>query len=113
MKDLYGKALNAAQSWADNSIQHVISMRKSDLSSAAHETNVEQWAINKALHYNAWANFGKKDFEPVVAAFQKLLNCFNCGECNSWLYATPKINPEALRCNCNATNFNLKSKSKE
>ena len=39
--------------------------------------NVEQWAANKAVHYNEWANFGKRDFEPVVSAFRELHDCFS------------------------------------
>ncbi len=52
--------------------------------------DVEQWAVNKAVHYNEWANFGKTDFEPVVAAFRELLDCFPCSDCDSWLYVTPR-----------------------
>src|SRR6185437_9381594 len=43
----------------------------------------------------------KKDFEPVVAAFRELLECFRCAGCRSWLYVTPRGIPEALRCPCN------------
>ena len=69
--------------------------------------------MNKAVHYNAWANFGKKDFEPVVAAFKELLESFRCGDCQSWLYVSPtRGTPEALRCQCMAINMNLKVKPK-
>ncbi len=62
--------------------------RKATLSTSNAGTSGEQWAVNKAVHYNAWANFGKKDFEPVVAAFKQLLACFTCEKCNSWLTTT-------------------------
>ena len=68
--------------------------------------------MNKAVHYNEWANFGKKDFEPVVAAFRDLLGCFRCEPCESWVYVTPRVNPESLRCDCNAISLNLKPKPK-
>ena len=68
--------------------------------------------LNKAVHYNEWANFGKKDFEPVVLAFKELLGCFSCEQCDSWLYITSRVNLESLRCACNAVNLNLKSKPK-
>jgi hypothetical protein len=44
-------------------------------------TNVEQWAANKPIHYNEWANFGEIDFEPAVSAFRELLDAAaaNCG----------------------------------
>ena len=112
MKELYGKAADAAQSWGDDSTKQAATKRKAALSTSNAAINVEQWAVNKAVHYNEWANFGRKDFEPVVAAFQELLACFRCDKCDSWLYITPRTNPESLRCACNAANFNLKSKSK-
>ena len=67
--------------------------RKALLSTSAGALGVEQWAVNKAVHYNSWANFGKKDFEPVVAAFKELLGCFRCESCDSWIYVTPRVAP--------------------
>ena len=112
MKDLYGKAAVAAQSWGKNDDKEAIARRKAVLSTAAGASNVEQWAVNKAVHYNEWANFGKKDFQPVVAAFKALLACFRCDACKSWMHITPRAMPKSLRCGCNAINFNLKPKPK-
>jgi ABC-type transport system involved in cytochrome c biogenesis ATPase subunit len=112
MRDLYGKAADAAQSWGNSAAKEAATNRKTALSHASATANVEQWAVNKALHYNEWANFGKKDFEPVVAVFKDLLGCFRCEACDSWLYVTPRTNPESLRCHCNAINLNVKPKSK-
>jgi hypothetical protein len=112
MKSLYGKAAEAAQSWGDDAAKEAATLRKGALSSAAGAQSVEQWAVNKAVHYNAWANFGKRDFEPVVAAFKELLGCFSCAKCGSWIHVTPRVPPETLRCSCNAINLNLKSKPK-
>ena len=75
--------------------------------------NVEQWAVNKAVHYNEWANFGRKDFEPVVSAFKELLECFRCDQRQSWLHVAPKQRPESLRYACNAVNLNLLPRPKE
>ena len=74
--------------------------------------SVEHWAVNKAVHYNEWANFGKKDFEPVVAAFKDLLDCFRCGACQSFLFVSPRSHPESMRCACSAVNLNLAAKPK-
>jgi hypothetical protein len=74
--------------------------------------NVERWAANKAVHYNEWVNFGKRDVEPVVSAFRELLDYFRCNGCQSWLYVTLKGIPESPRCPCSATNMNLKMKPK-
>jgi hypothetical protein len=49
--------------------------------------SVEHWAVNKSVHYNSWANFGRKDLEPVVASFKELTGCFRCVSCDSWIYA--------------------------
>lgn len=112
MKDLYGKAANAAQSWGNAAAKETATQRKTALSNSNAAASVEQWAVNKAVHYNEWANFGRKDFEPVVAAFKDLLGCFRCDACDSWLYLTSRANPESLRCPCNAVALNLKPKPK-
>ena len=112
MKSLLGKAADAAQSWGNEVDKEAAAKRKATLSTSNAATSVEQWAVNKAVHYNEWANFGKKDFEPVVAAFKELLACFGCDKCESWLYVTPRGNPELLRCGCNAVSINLKPKAK-
>jgi hypothetical protein len=111
-KDLYGRVAEAAQSWGDTAGKEAAATRKADLAASNGAANVEQWAVNKAVHYNEWANFGKKDFEPVVAAFKDLLSRFTCSKCGSWLYVTPKGNPDSLRCACSTVNLNLKSKPK-
>lgn len=107
-KDLLGKAANAAQSWNDAEAKAAIGERKAALAACNGAATVEQWAVNKAVHYNEWANFGKADFTPVVAAYHELLDRFRCATCKSWLYATPRTTPEALRCLCNKTNLNLR-----
>ena len=112
MGDLCGKAAHAAQSWGNTADKEAATKRKASLSTSNAAMNVEQWAVNKAVHYNEWANFGRKDFEPVVAAFKELLACFRCETCESWLHVTPRINPESLRCGCNAISLNLKPKPK-
>ncbi len=112
LKDLYGQAANAAQSWGNDAAKTAATERKAALSASNGAANVEQWAVNKALHYNEWANFGKKDFEPVAVAFKELLECFQCPACQGWLYVTPRVAPETLRCACNALQFNLNAKPK-
>ncbi len=112
MKELYGKAAESAQSWGKTTDKEAAATRKAALAASSVATNVEQWAVNKAVHYNEWANFGREDFEPVVAAFRELLECFSCDKCVSWLYVTPRGNPESLRCACNEISLNLKAKPK-
>jgi hypothetical protein len=113
IKDLYGKAADVAQSWGNAVAKEAALERKTALSGSSGASNVEQWAVNKAVHYNEWANFGRKDFEPVVVAFKELLECLRCKDCQSWLYVTPRSgSPESLRCQCMIVNLNLKAKPK-
>lgn len=113
MKKLLGEAAEAAQSWGDTAKRDGAAGHKKALSESKGATDMEQWAVNKAVHYNEWANLGKNDFEPVVAAYKDFLDQFRCAKCDSWLYVTPKRGPsEALRCDCASFNFNLKSKTK-
>jgi len=75
--------------------------------------SVDQWAVNKLVHYNEWANLGRKDFEPVVAAYKELVAHFRCTGCGGFLYVTPSRGPaEALRCLCASINLNLVIKPK-
>ena len=112
-KDLYGKAADAAQSWGNAVAKQAALERKVALSGSSGAINVEQWAVNKAVHYNEWANFGKSDFEPVVVAFKEFMESLRCKDCQSWIYITPRGgSPEALRCQCTDVNLNLKAKPK-
>ena len=65
--------------------------------------------VNRAIHYNEWADFSKADLEPVVKVFGELLGQFRCHKCDSLLYVTPRKNPEDLRCACAAFRLNLKT----
>jgi hypothetical protein len=112
MRQLYGKAADAAQSWGNAAAKEAVAKRKEALASSNAAKSAEEWAVNKAVHYNEWANFGKKDFEPVVAAFKELLDCFRCDKCQSWLHVTPRQRPESLRCACGEVNLNLMPKPK-
>jgi hypothetical protein len=72
----------------------------------------EEWILNAAIHYNAWADFSREDFESAVSAFRGLLQQFRCEKpkCGSWLYVSPRHNPQQLRCACGALHVNLKEK---
>lgn len=76
------------------------------------QKRLESWPVNAAIHFNPWADFVREDFVPVVTAFKRLLSCFSCEACGSWLYVVPKpgtpADKEWLRCNCEMICFNLK-----
>ncbi len=77
-------------------------------------SQVEQWQVNAAVHFNSWANLGPKDFAPVARAYRELLGAFACSDCADLLRITPdRETREALRCDCGKTNINLKVKPKE
>ena len=65
MNKLYGTALASAQSWGNKMEKEAVTQRKAALSTAAAASNVEQWAVNKAVHYNVWANFGRRTSSPL------------------------------------------------
>ena len=110
MKQLLGKAVSSAQSWGHDAKKQDAMNRKQTLSESNAALNVEQWAVNKAVHYNEWANFGRRDFEPVVKAFHDMLEIFRCPVCDSWLYVSPRQSPNMLRCSCSIISLNLTEK---
>jgi hypothetical protein len=112
--DLLKKAKDAANSWNQKEkLEELVKLYDSSKEIIG-RTNVEQWSINKAVHYNEWANLQKEDFIPVVAAFNDLYEkVFSCPQegCNSILYLTyegSQIN--GVRCKCEYVNWNLSKK---
>lgn len=108
-KDLLSKAKDAANSWNQTAI--IQSLKKIDDESKAIiiKTGVEQWNINKAVHYNEWTNFQKQDFQPVVDAFKDLYEkVFACSNCQAVLQITyDGSNIAGVKCKCGSTNWNL------
>lgn len=109
--NLLTKAENAAKSWGQTDVVAAAKAARERFNIKKQETNVEQWAINKAVHYNEWANFEKADFEPVVVAFREFMECFKCDKCGAWLEAQPRSGAKKLACMCNAISFGLVAKS--
>ena len=111
--ELLKQAAAAANSWNDaDAIAKTGAMKKAR-SDALVSYGGEQWAVNKAIHFNEWATFSKADFEPVVQALRALLGTWQCSnpECDSWLYPVPRQeHPESLRCRCGSINLNLKKR---
>lgn len=104
-------AKEAAKSWGADT--KALEAREADAAAKAAKTNVEQWMINKAVHFNEWANLQKTEFEVVVAAYRALLDSMRCDNsaCKEDFYISPPKGPkEALRCGCGQTNLNLNLK---
>jgi hypothetical protein len=60
MKTLLGKAANAAQSWKNDTAQQAAAKRKEQLASSNAAMSVEQWAVNKAVHYKGLSELNKQ-----------------------------------------------------
>lgn len=111
--ELLKQAAKAARSWDDTEeLAKVTALQKARGAILTAQAD-EQWVINKAVHYNEWADLSKNDFKPVVTAFEQLLEQFRCEKpkCGSWLSLTPRHDPVDLRCACGTLRLNLKEKS--
>jgi hypothetical protein len=111
LKKMFARAKDAAQSWGYKEIVTAIGVREAAFVGAATASNVEQWQVNVAVHYNVWDNLAKEDFAPVVKAFRNLVESFNCADCGEILRVSPdRETPDSVRCDCGKTNLNLRQK---
>jgi hypothetical protein len=110
--ELLKSALKAAKSWGDKDRIAKVEAFQKARSEILTAKEGEQWVINKAIHYNEWAELSRNDFKPVVTAFKQLLQQFRCDKpkCDSWLSLTPRNDPVDLRCACGTFRLNLKEK---
>jgi len=111
--ELLGRAARAANAWSSDDEKPKVEALKTAWSEALAKHGGEAWVVNKAVHWNAWADFTKGEFREVVEAFKGLLAQLSCSKaaCESWCYVTPrKGDPESLRCRCGAVNVNLRAK---
>lgn len=116
-KRLLADARKVAESWGKKEeiekLDELNSLRKQIYGRIGNE----QWAINAIVHFNNWATtFSVKDFRPVVEAFQDFFAIFKCqGECGDFirLILDENKNEVAVRCACQAINWNLVLKPRE
>ena len=110
--ELLKQAAKAAKSWGDDAHLATVAALQEARAKILAERNGEEWVINKAVHYNEWADLTKNDFRPVVSAFRHLLEQFRCDkpQCDSWLALSPRVSPTDLRCACGNLRFNLKER---
>src|SRR3546814_7381082 len=81
----FKSAKAAANSWGQADVVAAISLLEVPFAASKATTNVEQWQMNKAVHYNAWADLEKGDFLPVVTAFRAFTAHFSCTTCEEML----------------------------
>jgi energy-coupling factor transporter ATP-binding protein EcfA2 len=110
-KELLGMAKSAAQSWGQEEVLGELVEVDSTRGQIYARSGVEQWAVNVNVHYNNWANFGRKDFSPVVDAFRDLCHLFVCSKCGGMLrLASKDATPVGFGCACGAVHWNLTRK---
>lgn len=108
MKGLLKSGKASAQVWKKTDVLAALTAREEAFSGAVTASQVEQWQINAAVHYNEWANLHANDFKPVCTAFKALVQQFHCGDCHAILAATPEHGEvQGLRCACGTVNINL------
>ena len=102
------EAIKVSNHWNKIEEASEIEAHQKAFSNAYSTAQVEQWAINPAVHYNVWENMQKADFSPVVCAFKTLCDFFSCPKCSS-LLSLSKVGykKDSLKCPCGAQNYNL------
>ncbi len=114
LRNLLKKGKSSAKSWSKQA--DVLELEDWDARIAASLTasQVEQWAINIAVHFNSWENLDKSDFEPVVTAMKALVSDFTCAECGGLVALEGPDGAEtSLRCACSTLQVNLVEKAKD
>jgi len=113
----YGKLLkqakSAAQAWGDKESLGLLNAADACRAEAYRASGAERWAIDLNVHFNAWANFSKNDFLPVVQAFRDLCTLFQCPSCGGTIGLTLEgHSPASLKCPCGHVSWNLKASEK-
>ena len=110
-RKLLDTGLKVAKKWGDTAAEEAIAARLNRFKTAVEKSNVENWMVNKAVHYNEWASFSKEDFAPVVESYKELLAHMHCDACGEWYYVAPRQpDAETLRCKCTRLSINLVKK---
>jgi ABC-type branched-subunit amino acid transport system ATPase component len=112
-KDRLKKGIKSAEHWGHNDVKAQLEAKLAEAETLIQKSVVEQWAINKSVHFNEWENFTDTEFKEVSDAFRALLDHIRCqnAKCGGYPYLAPRKGPaEQLRCSCGTININLKSK---
>ena len=108
LRKLLKEVKKSAQSWGRTDAFASIEALETTFAAIVAESNVEQWQINPAIHYNEWATFVKEDFRPVVSSQKKLIASLRCDKCGGFLYVLPERGTaKSLRCDCGSIDLNL------
>lgn len=112
MKSLLKAGKAAAQAWKQADVFKAVLDRETVFAEAVEKSQVEQWQINAAVHFNEWAAFHRNDFAPVAEAFKALVEQFSCETCHAVLSVTPEHGEaQNVRCACGEVSINLVKKA--
>ena len=70
--DLLGRAARAANKWNNEDAMVKVKALKTARAETLSAYQGEAWVVNKAVHFNEWANFTEAEFREVVEAFKSL-----------------------------------------
>lgn len=107
---LLRNAKASANSWGQKETVERLADAESVAKQCYQRTTAEQWATNKGVHYDQWHQLGSADLSDVVDAFKDMCAVFVCPSCNSVLSVSASATgrtAEAVRCSCQAVNWNL------
>jgi len=98
-----------AISVADEETRVELEKKKEIIDDAVRVAKIDQWAINRNIHWNEmWTDFSVSDFKPVVEAFKRLFNSFTCEKCGEILQlCRVGNNKRRITCKCNAVDWKL------
>ena len=71
------------------------------------KAQIEQWIINKNVHYDKWDGFTKADFTPIVDAFKKLFDLFYCKSCGNMIMRSENGDKTTVSCGCGDIFWNI------
>jgi hypothetical protein len=109
--DLLRLGAKSALAWGNTDAEQTVQELKAERGRILPEQQTENWAINKLVHYNDWANMSRGDFQPVVDISTEFLAQFRCQSCSGTVYVAGRTGAEdSLRCSCGSYNLNLRSK---
>jgi len=105
-------AKTCSASWGKKDVVDELNKTHSVAKQCYSRTEAEQWATNKALHYDAWYSLEAPDLKGVVDAFRDLCHLFQCPDCGTMLAVSitgSKIG--SVVCACKRTNWNMAKKA--
>lgn len=111
-KSLLAEAKNAANSWGNKDLLEHLAEQDSVRKQIYQRVQVEQWAVNPAVHFTTWETLGSDEFRPVVDAFRDLLNLFQCQHCGEIARLSDSAgHPTGVKCPCANFNWNLEHRT--